>query len=67
LDLKVNDKVKEYIANKGFDPAYGARPLRRLIQNEIENRLASELLQGKFQKGDKIEIALEKGGLKFEK
>ncbi|MDD3774240.1 MAG: AAA family ATPase [Patescibacteria group bacterium] len=67
LDLEVDQKTKEYIANKGYDPAYGARPLRRLIQNEIENKLAGEILQGKFKQGDRIKISIEKGELKFHK
>ena len=51
----------------GFDPVYGARPLKRAIQQQIENPLAERILQGQFAAGDRILVAEEDGALKFEK
>jgi len=56
IKLEVSDGVYRYLADKGFSPEYGARELRRLIQEEIENPLSEEILSGKFQKGQKIKI-----------
>jgi len=67
LELVVDKKVKEYLVNKGYDPHFGARPLKRLIQTEIENSLAREILEGKFQRGDVVEVFLGKDGLEFKK
>ena len=55
--------AKRYLAEKGYDPAYGARPLKRLIQREIENELALKLLDGTFHDGDTIKIAAGDEGL----
>jgi ATP-dependent Clp protease ATP-binding subunit ClpB len=54
--LKVTDEARQLIANEGFDPAYGARPLKRVIQQRIQNSLANELLAGRFEAGQTIEI-----------
>jgi ATP-dependent Clp protease ATP-binding subunit ClpB len=54
IRLKVSDKAKEWLAKEGFDPAYGARPLKRVIQREIQDRLALMILEGKFKEGDTI-------------
>jgi ATP-dependent Clp protease ATP-binding subunit ClpB len=51
----------------GFDPVYGARPLKRVIQNQLENPLAKEILEGRFAPGDTIEIRSTKQGLEFKK
>ena len=56
LTLEVSQAAKEYLAEKGFDKQFGARPLRRVIQNEIEDALSEEVLAGKFQPGDTISI-----------
>ena len=50
----MTEKAKEWLAKKGFDPAYGARPLKRVIQKEIQDQLAMKLLEGKFKEGDTI-------------
>ena len=52
-------KAKEYIAEKGYDPNFGARPLRRVIQDEVEDMLSEELLGGRMQAGDTIVIDIE--------
>jgi ATP-dependent Clp protease ATP-binding subunit ClpB len=63
--LVVDEDARRYLAGKGFDPAYGARPLKRLIQREIENPLAVKLLDGTFLAGDKVEVRVEDGALAF--
>jgi ATP-dependent Clp protease ATP-binding subunit ClpB len=63
--LVVDDDARRYLAEKGFDPAYGARPLKRLIQREIENPLALKLLDGTFRAGDKIEVRIDGAALTF--
>jgi len=55
------------IAEVGFDPVYGARPLKRAIQQEIENPLAKEILAGKFLAGDTVHIAEKQGAITFVK
>lgn len=67
IELEVSAAAKKYLAEKGYDSTFGARPLRRLIQTEIENHLAEELLKGRFKKGDKIKIDVKKEGLHFKK
>ena len=52
IELEVTDAAKELIAEAGWDPAYGARPLKRAIQRLLENPLARELLEGRFAEGD---------------
>src|SRR5690625_7665691 len=54
LTLSLDDEAMEKLAEAGFDPVYGARPLKRAIQQQIENPLAQEILQGRFAPGDKI-------------
>ncbi|MFD1067389.1 ATP-dependent protease ATP-binding subunit ClpC [Oceanobacillus locisalsi] len=62
LTLSLTDKAIEKIANEGFDPEYGARPLRRSIQNNIENLLSEELLKGNIEKEQKVKIGLNSKG-----
>ena len=54
IQLKMSEKAKEWLAKEGFDPAYGARPLKRVIQKEIQDKLAMKLLEGKFKEGSTI-------------
>ena len=56
LKLEITDKAKELLANEGFDPAFGARPLKRVIQNEVQNELAMKLLSGEIKEGSKVTI-----------
>ncbi|QSX07917.1 ATP-dependent Clp protease ATP-binding subunit [Alkalibacter rhizosphaerae] len=65
IDLSFTDEVKHYLAEKGTNLEYGARPLRRTIQKEVEDRLSEELLLGTVIKGQSIEVALEDGKLTF--
>ena len=65
--IELTDKAKEYLAKEGFDPVYGARPLKRIIQRDIQNPLALKLIDGTFKEGDKVKVDAEKGKLVFEK
>ena len=67
IQLKMTEKAKEWLAKEGFDPAYGARPLKRVIQKEIQDRLALKILEGKFKEGDTIAVDVDekKGELVF--
>jgi ATP-dependent Clp protease ATP-binding subunit ClpB len=65
LTVELTDGAREYLANKGFDPAYGARPLKRLIQREVQDRLATMLLGGEMRDGDHVVIDAADGGLVF--
>ncbi|MBD5553487.1 MAG: ATP-dependent Clp protease ATP-binding subunit ClpA [Desulfovibrio sp.] len=58
VDLSLSDKARRWLASHGFDPAMGARPLRRLLRNELEDKLASELLFGSLKKGGKAKLAV---------
>ena len=59
LSLVVTDEAKDALAAKGFDPAFGARPLRRLIQREIGDRLALDVLEGRYLEGDTVTVDIE--------
>ncbi len=65
ISLRFAKKIEEFVAEKGYDPENGARPIRRTIQNLIEDPLAEGILLGKFKEGDSIKIDLEKGKVKF--
>ncbi|MBX6313981.1 MAG: ATP-dependent chaperone ClpB [Isosphaeraceae bacterium] len=56
LTLRVTDEAKRHLAEEGFDPTYGARPLKRVIQQRLANRLATALLEGRIREGDTVEI-----------
>ena len=66
VELLVPDESKDFLVTKGYDPQYGARPLRRTIQNLIEDPLAEGLLQGKFRPGDIIEAVVRDGTVELE-
>ncbi|OFW72720.1 MAG: ATP-dependent chaperone ClpB [Actinobacteria bacterium RBG_16_68_12] len=67
IELEVTDGAKELLAEEGWDPAYGARPLKRAIQRLLENPLARELLEGRFAEGDVVRVDARDGELRFEK
>jgi ATP-dependent Clp protease ATP-binding subunit ClpB len=68
LDLALDDKARDLLGEAGFDPVYGARPLKRAIQQQIENPLAQQLLQGRYSPGDRIHVGVgEDGRLSFGK
>ena len=66
LTLSLDDEAMEKLAEAGFDPVYGARPLKRAIQQQIENPLAQEILQGRFAPGDNIRARVDGERLVFE-
>lgn len=63
VKLKVTDAAKDYLVEKGYDEEYGARPLRRLIQKEIENVLSSMIIAGKLPEGSEVEVEAKKDHL----
>jgi ATP-dependent Clp protease ATP-binding subunit ClpB len=67
LKIELSDRALELLGNVGFDPVYGARPLKRAIQSQLENPLAQQILSGQFLSGDTINVGAEGGRLTFEK
>lgn len=67
LEFVITDEAKEYLATQGFNPIYGARPLKRVIRQMVENPLSKMILAQNFLKGDKIKIDLQNDQLNFEK
>ncbi|MES0329206.1 MAG: AAA family ATPase, partial [Dehalococcoidales bacterium] len=65
LAIEVTDKAKTWLAKVGYDPTYGARPLRRAIEQHLENPLSSKLLRGEFGEGDTVTVSLKGEGLAF--
>jgi len=61
VKLEVTDSAKDFLGEKGYDEVYGARPLRRVIQDRVEDKLSEDLLGGKFQAGDTVVVDLEDG------
>ncbi len=66
LGLEIRPDVKELLIGEGFDPVYGARPLKRVIQREIQNPLALAILEGRFADGDTVEVRRSSGGRRLE-
>jgi len=67
MDFELTDAALDYLVKEGFDPIYGARPLRRAIQKNIEDKLSEEILKGTIQKGDKVIIDVQDGKLVVQK
>lgn len=65
IELVVRNSVKDYLAENGFDSKYGARPLKRAIQNKLEDRMAEEILAGKIHRGDRVIVSVSKKVIKF--
>ena len=65
--ISVTDEALDYLVKTGYDPIYGARPLKRSIQQHVENPLAQEILSGKFVPGDRIEVGLKNEHIVFSK
>ena len=63
LDLVVRDSAKKYIVEKSYDRKYGARPLKRKIQDEIEDRMAEEIIAGNIKAGDKVTVSVKKDAI----
>ena len=58
IGVELTDAAKEFVADAGWDPTYGARPLKRALQRLVENALAMRLLEGEFAEGDTVAIVL---------
>jgi len=67
IDFEITDDAKEFLATRGFNPVYGARPLKRVIRQMIENPLSKEILAQKFLRGDKVKIDVENDEIIFSK
>ena len=67
IDFEITDDAKEFLATRGFNPVYGARPLKRVIRQMIENPLSKEILGQKFIRGDKVKIDVENDEIVFRK
>ena len=65
IELELADEALALLAEAGFDPVYGARPLKRAIQQQVENPLAQEILSGKFGEGDRVRVLVEDGSIRF--
>jgi ATP-dependent Clp protease ATP-binding subunit ClpC len=61
ISVEITDEARDWLGEKGYDPVFGARPLRRVIQNELEDRLSEALLEGRFGPGDTVLIDCEAG------
>jgi ATP-dependent Clp protease ATP-binding subunit ClpC len=65
LNLELTEKAKSWLAKEGYDPVYGARPLRRIIERFVENPLSSQVLRGELKEGDTVKVDLGKDELTF--
>ena len=65
IELKISESVKDYLAESGFDSKYVARPLRRAIQNKLENPMANKILDGEIKTGDIVKVQLQKKEIYF--
>jgi ATP-dependent Clp protease ATP-binding subunit ClpC len=61
IKLEVTEAAKDFLGEKGYDEVFGARPLRRVIQDMVEDKLSDDLLRGKFQSGDTVVVDVEEG------
>ena len=67
ISIQLSDAARDKLADAGFDPVYGARPLKRAIQQQVENPLAQQILQGNYEAGDTIEVEVDGDSLDFKK
>jgi ATP-dependent Clp protease ATP-binding subunit ClpB len=66
ITLVVDEAAKKHLAKEGYNPDFGARPLKRLLQHEILDELALQILEGKIKDGQKVTVSLEKGKIKIQ-
>ena len=66
IELVVTDAAKTFLGNQGYDPVYGARPLKRFLQRELETRIGRKLIAGEIPDGSQVSIDLRSGQLHFE-
>ena len=67
VEIELTDEARQLLANLGYDPTYGARPLKRVIQKQLVDKLALKLLEGEFAPGDRVRVDAADGELRFEK
>jgi ATP-dependent Clp protease ATP-binding subunit ClpB len=65
ITIALDAKARDWLADKGYDPAYGARPLKRVIQKSVQDPLAELILSGRIKDGEKVKIAAGRDGLVF--
>jgi ATP-dependent Clp protease ATP-binding subunit ClpB len=63
IELELDDEARDWLADKGYDPVYGARPLKRLLQSQVENALARRLIAGEIREGETVQFGVKDGGL----
>src|SRR5574340_120268 len=67
IELAITDPAKDKLADEGYDPVFGARSLKRLLQKDVYDTLSMKMLEGEFREDDRIVIDYRNGGLVFEK
>jgi ATP-dependent Clp protease ATP-binding subunit ClpB len=67
IEVELSDEAKTLLGNLGYDPTYGARPLKRVIQKQLVDKLALALLEGEFREGDAVRVSAADGELVFER
>jgi len=67
LEIELTDAARDLLAEEGYDPAYGARPLKRVIQRQVQDPLALKLLRGEFREGDRVRLDVRDGQLVFDR
>src|SRR5207244_7895907 len=67
IDIELTDDARTLLGNLGYDPTYGARPLKRVVEKQLVDKLALKLLEGEFREGDTVLVDAEGGELRFEK
>ena len=65
IEVEISDAARDWIADKGYEPAYGARPLKRVIQKSLQDPLAEEILAGRIKDGDTVKVDVKGGLLTF--
>ena len=63
ITVELDDKARTWLANRGYDPAYGARPLKRVIQRHVQDPLAEQILAGRIKDGDTVRLSVRDGEL----
>jgi ATP-dependent Clp protease ATP-binding subunit ClpB len=63
IALELDDAARTWLANKGYDPTYGARPLKRVIQKQVQDSLAEQILAGRIKDGQKVKVTVRSGAL----
>ena len=66
LEIELTPEAEIWLANEGYDPAYGARPLKRVIQRKLQDPLAMAVLEGRFADGDVVKVSVGEDGLVFD-